>query len=187
MDGIDWMTVAEVIPLSMGLVVLGWADALPAYGTILALALGGAMLGFAVFNRPVAKVFLGDVGSLPVGLMLGWLLLQVAAGGHLIASLVMPLYYLTDATVTLLSRLVRREPIWKAHRRHFYQRATDRGYSVLEIVVRVFLVNVGLCLLAIMTVLIPGYPSEIAALALAGGIVFGLLFSFARGKRPVLI
>lgn len=182
MDGIDWMTVAEVVPLTIGLVALGWEDALPAHGTLFALALGGAMLGFAVFNRPVAKVFLGDVGSLPIGLVLGWLLLLLAAGGHLTAAIVMPLYYLADATVTLLSRLLRGEPIWKAHRTHFYQRAADRGYSTLEIVARVFLANLGLCLLAFMTVLVPGRTGDIAALMLAGGLVASLLFSFARGK-----
>src|SRR6202043_3431447 len=92
MDGIDWMTVAEGIPITAALTALGIAGALPSYGALLALALGGAMIGFAYFNRPTAKIFLGDVGSLPIGLMLGWLLLLVAGGGHLIAAVVTPLY-----------------------------------------------------------------------------------------------
>ena len=90
----------------------------------------GAMLGFAPFNRPVAKIFLGDVGSLPIGLLLGWCLLQLAWHQHLIAALLLPLYYLTDATLTLLRRIARREPFWAAHRSHFYQRATDNGFTV---------------------------------------------------------
>ena len=44
------------------------------------------MIGFAPFNRPVAQIFLGDVGSLPIGLLLGWLLLLVAGNGHLAAA-----------------------------------------------------------------------------------------------------
>ena len=183
MDGIDWMTVAEVVPLTAGLVGLGVAGALPPYGTLVALTLGGAVLGFAYFNRPVAKVFLGDVGSLPIGLLLGWLLLLVAAGGHLAAAIVMPLYYLADATVTLLWRLIRGEPVWKAHRTHFYQRATDRGFTVLNIVARVFLVNLCLCALAVMAVLLPGKASEIAALLAGASLVAALLFKFARGKN----
>jgi UDP-N-acetylmuramyl pentapeptide phosphotransferase/UDP-N-acetylglucosamine-1-phosphate transferase len=183
MDGIDWMTVAEVVPLTAGLVGLGLAGALPPYGTVVALALGGAMLGFAYFNRPVAKVFLGDVGSLPIGLLLGWLLLLVAAGGHLVAAIVMPLYYLADATATLLRRLLRGEPVWKPHRTHFYQRATDRGFSVLDIVARVFLVNLCLCALAASTVILPGKASDIVALVAGAGLVAGLLFTFARGKN----
>ena len=185
MDGIDWMTVAEVVPLTAGLVGLGLAGALPPYGTVVALALGGAMLGFAYFNRPVARVFLGDVGSLPIGLLLGWLLLLVAAGGHLVAAIVMPLYYLADATATLLRRLLRGEPIWKPHRTHFYQRATDRGFTVLDIVARVFLVNLCLCALAASTLILPGKASDIVALVAGAGLVAALLFKFARGKNEV--
>ena len=129
------------------------------------------------------KVFLGDVGSLPIGLLLGWLLLLVAAGGHLVAAIVLPLYYLADTTVTLLWRLIRGEPVWKAHRTHFYQRATDRGFTVLDIVARVFLVNLCLCALAVMTVLLPGKASEIAALLAGASLVAALLFKFARGKN----
>ena len=72
MDGLDWMTVAEVVPFTGAMVVLGLLGELSLSATIVAAALGGAMIGFAPFNRPVAKIFLGDVGSLPIGLLLGW-------------------------------------------------------------------------------------------------------------------
>lgn len=182
MDGIDWMTVAEVIPLTATLTVLGIAGALPSYGTVLALALGGAMIGFAYFNRPTAKIFLGDVGSLPIGLILGWLLLLVAGGGHLVAAVVMPLYYLADATFTLFRRLIRREPFWEAHRTHFYQRATNKGFTTMAVVARVFAVNIGLGILAIVSVIVPGRPSEIVALAVGAALVAWLLAAFERGR-----
>ena len=101
MDGIDWMTVAEAVPITAAIVVLGLAGVVPPLATLVALALLGAILGFAPFNRPVARLFLGDVGSLPVGLVLGWLLLLLAVSGHLAAALLLPLYYLADATITL--------------------------------------------------------------------------------------
>jgi UDP-N-acetylmuramyl pentapeptide phosphotransferase/UDP-N-acetylglucosamine-1-phosphate transferase len=182
MDGIDWMTVAEVIPLTATLAVLGIAGALPSYGMVLALALGGAMIGFAYFNRPTASVFLGDVGSLPIGLILGWLLLLVAGGGHLVAAVVMPLYYLADATITLFRRLIRREPFWEGHRTHFYQRATDKGFTTMAVVARVFVVNVGLGTLAVFSVIVPGRPSEIAALTASAILVAWLLAAFERGR-----
>ena len=56
----------------------------------------------------------------------------------------LPLYYIADATLTLLRRIAKREPFWQAHRAHFYQRATDRGLSVSEIVARVFAINLAL-------------------------------------------
>src|SRR5262245_59480876 len=58
MDGLDLMTVAEIVPLTGALVLLGWLAELPAPVTVAAAALFGAMLGFAPFNRPVAKIFL---------------------------------------------------------------------------------------------------------------------------------
>ena len=61
----------------------------------------------------------------------------------------MPLYYLADATVTLFRRMARREPFWAAHRSHFYQRATDNGFSVSRVVSEVFALNVALAALAI--------------------------------------
>src|SRR5581483_6872535 len=69
MDGIDLITVAEAVPLTATLAILGLAGYLPPYATALSLALGGATAGFAYFNWPVARIFLGDVGSLPVGLI----------------------------------------------------------------------------------------------------------------------
>jgi UDP-N-acetylmuramyl pentapeptide phosphotransferase/UDP-N-acetylglucosamine-1-phosphate transferase len=183
MDGLDWMTVAEIVPLTATLSVMGAVGAVPSAATIVALALCGAMIGFAYFNRPVATLFLGDVGSLSIGLLLGWLLLLLATRGHLAAAVVLPLYYLADATITLFRRLVRGEPVWRAHRTHFYQRATDGGFTVAAIVGRVFLVNVGLCALALLTVIVPGRPSTIVALAGGGALVTLVLVSFAGGKN----
>ena len=68
LDGLDWMTVAQVVPMTLGVAVLAGLDAVPASVGFLALVLLGAMLGFALFNKHPAKVFLGDAGSLPVGL-----------------------------------------------------------------------------------------------------------------------
>lgn len=183
MDGIDWMTVAEVVPVAGGLAMIGMLGALPVQGVIVALGLCGAMLGFAPFNRPVAKVFLGDVGSLPIGLLLGWLLLLLAANGHAAAALLLPLYYLADTTITLMQRMIRREPFWQAHRTHFYQRATDNGFSAIVVVTRVFAVNVGLLALAVATVLAPGRAIAVGALVIGAGLVGWLLFSFVRDRR----
>jgi UDP-N-acetylmuramyl pentapeptide phosphotransferase/UDP-N-acetylglucosamine-1-phosphate transferase len=152
MDGLDWMTVAEVVPISGTMLALGWFGEFPVSTTILAAALLGAMLGFAPFNRPVAKIFLGDVGSLPIGLLLGWCLLQLAWHQQLAAALLLPLYYLADATVTLLRRLIRCEPFWAAHRSHFYQRATDNGFTVVRVVGEIFALNIALAALAMATI-----------------------------------
>jgi UDP-N-acetylmuramyl pentapeptide phosphotransferase/UDP-N-acetylglucosamine-1-phosphate transferase len=180
MDGLDLMTVAEIVPLTGALVLLGWLAELPAPVTVAAAALFGAMLGFAPFNRPVAKIFLGDVGSLPIGLLAGWCLLQLAWHQQIAAALLLPLYYLADATVTLLRRVIRREPFWAAHRTHFYQRATDNGFAVWRVVSEVFALNVLLAALAIGSAMTSS--SAIAILLfVTGGIVTTLLmYRFSR-------
>jgi UDP-N-acetylmuramyl pentapeptide phosphotransferase/UDP-N-acetylglucosamine-1-phosphate transferase len=183
MDGIDWMTVAEVVPVASGLAVFGLLGALPVAATLVAIALCGAILGFAPFNRPVARLFLGDVGSLPIGLLLGWLLILLAGRGHLVAALLLPLYYLSDATITLLRRLAHREPVLLAHRNHFYQRALDNGMSAYAIVGRVFAVNTALAALAMATLLSQILWAQVAAL-IAGCIFVGwLLYSFESQKK----
>ena len=180
MDGLDWMTVAEMVPVVGGLVILGMLGALPAYGIVCALALLGALIGFAPFNKPVARLFLGDVGSLPLGLVVGWLLALLANKGHLAAALLLPLYYVMDATITLLRRLANGEKVWQAHRSHFYQRATDKGFTVKEVVGQVFAVNIVLVGLALACVRFNTRAVEIAALIAGAAVVGWLLLRFSR-------
>jgi UDP-N-acetylmuramyl pentapeptide phosphotransferase/UDP-N-acetylglucosamine-1-phosphate transferase len=182
MDGLDWMTVAEVVPLTAALIILGALGALPASTMLVAAALCGAMLGFAPFNRPVAKVFLGDVGSLPIGLLLCWCLLQLAWQQQLVAALLLPLYYLLDATVTLLRRMARREPFWAAHRSHFYQRATDNGFTVWRVVGEVFALNIVLAALAIGSVAAPSVAIKILLLVIGGIAAAAMMLRFSRAR-----
>jgi UDP-N-acetylmuramyl pentapeptide phosphotransferase/UDP-N-acetylglucosamine-1-phosphate transferase len=183
MDGIDWMTVAEAVPITSAIAVLGLTGVVPAPTMLVALASLGAILGFAPFNRPVARLFLGDVGSLPIGLVLGWLLLILAGSGHLAAALLLPLYYLADATITLVLRIRRREAVWQAHRTHFYQRAVAGGSTVPGVVMRVFATNVALAALAMLSV--AAGSSLVSLLCLAGGaaLVGVLLAHFARVRH----
>src|ERR1035437_7409702 len=183
MDGLDWMTVAEVVPITGAMIVLGSFGEFPTSATIVAAALCGAVVGFAPFNRPVAKIFLGDVGSLPIGLLLGWCLLQLAYHQQLAAALLLPLYYLSDATVTLLRRLARREPFWAAHRSHFYQRATDNGFTVLRVVSEVFALNVGLAVLAIASTETQSAAIDVVFMIIGGLAVASTMYRFSR-RRP---
>jgi UDP-N-acetylmuramyl pentapeptide phosphotransferase/UDP-N-acetylglucosamine-1-phosphate transferase len=184
MDGLDWMTVAEVVPITGAMIVLGSFGEFPLSATVVAAALCGAMVGFAPFNRPVAKIFLGDVGSLPIGLLLGWCLLQLAYHQQLVAALLLPLYYLSDATLTLLRRLVRGEPFWAAHRSHFYQRATDNGFTVWRVVSEVFALNVGLAVLAIGSVVVQSAAIGILLLVAGGISTAAVMHRFSRRPRP---
>jgi UDP-N-acetylmuramyl pentapeptide phosphotransferase/UDP-N-acetylglucosamine-1-phosphate transferase len=187
MDGLDWITVAEMVPVTASVAIFSEMTHQPFPVAIIAIALSGALLGFAPFNKPVARLFLGDVGSLPIGLIVGWLLLQLAGTGALAAALLLPLYYLMDATITLLRRLAKRERVWEAHRSHFYQRATDNGFSVMAVVTHVFVLNLALAALAAVTLLWPSSVVQIGALA-AGLLLVGFVlrrFSHPRMTAPL--
>jgi UDP-N-acetylmuramyl pentapeptide phosphotransferase/UDP-N-acetylglucosamine-1-phosphate transferase len=183
MDGLDLMTVAETVPITAAMILLGWLGTFPLSATGVAAALCGAMLGFAPFNRPVAKIFLGDVGSLPIGLLLGWCLLQLAYDRQFAAALLLPLYYLSDATLTLLRRMAKGEPFWAAHRSHFYQRATDNGYSVPRVISEVFALNVTLAMLAIASINLHSVAAIIVLLSSGAAAVILVLYRFSL--RPV--
>jgi UDP-N-acetylmuramyl pentapeptide phosphotransferase/UDP-N-acetylglucosamine-1-phosphate transferase len=182
MDGLDWMTVAQFVPLTGGLILLGAMGALPVYAVVCALALLGALIGFAPYNRPVARLFLGDVGSLPLGLIAGWLLALLANKGHLAAAILLPLYYLMDATITLFRRLARGERVWQAHRTHFYQRATDNGFTVAQVIAHVFAVNIVLIALAALCVRFNTPAVEIAALVAGAAMTGWLLMRFSQKR-----
>ncbi|MBS0533685.1 MAG: glycosyl transferase [Proteobacteria bacterium] len=183
MDGIDWITAAETIPITAFLLMISVFGGPSDLEISIALALFGAMLGFAPLNRPVARMFLGDVGSLAIGLLLAWLLIGLAGRGHIAAALLLPLYYIADATVTLCRRILRGEKFWVAHRTHFYQRATQNGFTVMQVVTRIFAVNVVLGLLALSSVAWNGIAMQIAALAAGAALVTALLYSFASGRK----
>jgi UDP-N-acetylmuramyl pentapeptide phosphotransferase/UDP-N-acetylglucosamine-1-phosphate transferase len=182
MDGIDWMTVAEVVPLTAALGAFGLMGALPRDATLVSFVLCGAMVGFAPFNRPVARLFLGDVGSLPVGLLLGWLLLMLATKGHCTAAFLLPLYYLADATITLFLRTVKGEPVTQAHRSHFYQQAVRKGLPVAQVVGRVFALNIVLAGLAALMLYVSA-AVQLVLVVVAIGLVGALLWSFS-GQAP---
>jgi UDP-N-acetylmuramyl pentapeptide phosphotransferase/UDP-N-acetylglucosamine-1-phosphate transferase len=124
MDGIDGITGVETATLGLGMVLVtalaGGADDGSAG---LALSTAAAALAFLRWNWHPARLFLGDVGSVPLGYLLGALLLGLAARGLWAPALILPLYYLADASVTLARRVLRGERFWQPHRQHFYQRA----------------------------------------------------------------
>jgi UDP-N-acetylmuramyl pentapeptide phosphotransferase/UDP-N-acetylglucosamine-1-phosphate transferase len=130
MDGADG--------LAGGMTVIGFATFAIAAAqagdpgvALLAGALSAAALAFLAFNFPPASLFMGDAGSVPLGFLAG------AVGWHGVARGLWPAWFpvlvfspfVVDATVTLVRRLLAREPVWKAHRSHYYQRLVLGGWS----------------------------------------------------------
>ncbi|MGH6734988.1 MAG: glycosyl transferase [Methyloceanibacter sp.] len=181
LDGLDWMTVAQVVPMALGVAILQSLGVVPPSIGLLALALLGAMLGFAVFNKHPAQVFLGDAGSLPIGLCLAYLLIYVAEA-HLVSGLLLALYSLADSMITLCRRMLDGEPILSGHRRHFYQRAAALGLAAPQVTARVFALGLLLMVLAIAAALAKSLAADCLLLALGAGATVFVLFNFSRGR-----
>jgi UDP-N-acetylmuramyl pentapeptide phosphotransferase/UDP-N-acetylglucosamine-1-phosphate transferase len=128
--------------------------------------LGGAALGFTLWNWRPAKLFLGDVGSVPMGFLLGWLLLTLAGQGYRIAALLFLFYLGWDATLTLLRRAAHGATPWHAHRDHLYQRAVQAGLSHGRVAGAAIAVQLALGLCGIWAITMP-IPALLVASALA--------------------
>jgi UDP-N-acetylmuramyl pentapeptide phosphotransferase/UDP-N-acetylglucosamine-1-phosphate transferase len=149
MDGIDGITGIETLCIGVGLAALSLfiPDYAVEFGYI-GLMLAASVLGFLVWNWHPAKIFLGDSGSVSLGYLLGWLLIELAMAGYWQAALIIPGYYLFDSSFTLARRILRREKFWQAHSQHFYQKAVRRGISPRTVVSLLFITNVILIALA---------------------------------------
>jgi UDP-N-acetylmuramyl pentapeptide phosphotransferase/UDP-N-acetylglucosamine-1-phosphate transferase len=140
---------------------------------LLAFLLAAACAGFLPWNLGRPRVFMGDVGSVALGFSIGALLLYGAASGAIdppVAWLVM-LLFLTDSTMTLLTRVMRRERWYNAHRQHLYQRLIVRGWPHGRVAMLYQAVNLALVLPAI------GVAVRFPAVAWAVALVMTLMFA----------
>ena len=134
MDGINGIAAGQACVTGAGMGLLGGL-ALGTYASapvMLSLIVGGAALGFIPHNFPRARMFMGDVGSVPLGFVLSGLALWLAstAGWWLLAPLVLlHANFVLDTGITLVRRVLRGERWHEAHREHFYQRLVRSGKS----------------------------------------------------------
>ena len=128
MDGSDGVAGGMALVGFGAYAVAAHASAQPALAA-LCIGLAAAAAAFLVYNFHPARLFLGDVGSIPLGFLAAALGL---VGWRLeLWPLWFPLLvfgpFIGDATLTLARRLARREPVWQAHRDHYYQRIVRMG------------------------------------------------------------
>jgi UDP-N-acetylmuramyl pentapeptide phosphotransferase/UDP-N-acetylglucosamine-1-phosphate transferase len=134
MDGIDGIAAGAALTTlgALGFVFLRSGDSFLA-----SIAITGttASIGFLFFNVPPAKVFMGDVGSVFLGLVVGALTLIAVRKSFISfpASILLMFPFVFDATFTLVRRIIQRERFWRAHRSHIYQQMCDLGYSHKEV------------------------------------------------------
>ena len=159
MDGIDGLIATQS---TIATIVLAfWFHQAGAPNLVLLnLTLAGALIGFSILNWRPARVFLGDIGSLTLGMyfavmgIIGWTSYRLPVEAFVLLYGVV----FCDATLTLSARILRRERWWEAHSSHFYQRLVRLGYNHAQ--VTLLAVVITLCLSIYATFLIHGFGPQ---------------------------
>ena len=181
MDGIDGITGVETLTIIVGMGLVQWVGGnVSSSDQTVGLIVIGSIVAFLCWNWHPAKIFMGDVGSIPLGYIIGWCLLALAVV-HPISALILPLYYLSDSGYTIVKRAIKGEKIWQAHSQHFYQQAVRAGLSHQQVVLRIIGLNVLLIALAIWAVHMPSLA--LLSLAVALLLTAALLYHFHRLSR----
>ena len=132
MDGINGLAAVTGAAYSGFFFVFAWLQGTPELAAT-AVVVTGSCLGFLPHNLPRARTFMGDTGSLLLGIVLALLVVRLAQKSpnpaSLIGLLLVCSVYLWDSGFTLLRRLRRGENIFQAHRSHLYQRLAQLGLS----------------------------------------------------------
>lgn len=134
MDGINGIAAGQAVITGIGMALLagtetGRWDSAP---VLFSLALAGAAAGFLPHNFPRARMFMGDVGSAPLGFLLAALVCWLGLADHgrlLIPLALLHANFVLDTGITLVRRVWRGECWYAAHREHFYQRLVASGKS----------------------------------------------------------
>lgn len=130
MDGADGVAAGMAV-IGFAAYALGAWQAEEVVLAALCASLAAAALAFLLHNFHPASIFLGDVGSIPLGFLVA--ALGLAGWRNDAWPLWFPLLafgpFMGDATITLLKRLIRRERVWQAHRDHYYQRIVRMGFG----------------------------------------------------------
>jgi Fuc2NAc and GlcNAc transferase len=141
MDGINGLAALEAISVCMSMALIYWMQATNKDVINFLIIISASTAGFLYWNFPRAKLFMGDAGSLFLGLSLGLLAVESLTEDIRIFSawLIMLGVFIVDASYTLFYRLITRQAVHQAHRTHAYQKIAikfnSHTYATLAIVV----------------------------------------------------
>ena len=132
LDGMDGLAamVGLLTAVMMGIVATNMGND---YVTPIAVVLAGALAGFLVHNLPPASIFLGDSGSMVIGLIVGVLGIQGAMKTSATLAITIPAVIMSlpmfDTALALVRRRLTGRPFDSADREHIHHRLLDRGLT----------------------------------------------------------
>ncbi|MCS5712018.1 glycosyltransferase family 4 protein [Candidatus Berkiella aquae] len=185
MDGSDGMAAMQgIFIFSMGGFFLFQAQGFEL--AILAWGLVALLMGFLVWNWPVAQVFMGDCGSYFLGFLVSvyalvsnqYYQIPLAAWGILTS------LFWFDATITLVRRMLAGQKWYEPHRSHAYQRMIQHGWGHRKVLIASMFVNAVLSVLAWICV----YEPRLQVFAFAGAVIFLLcLYLMVEAAKPMFV
>jgi Fuc2NAc and GlcNAc transferase len=186
MDGIDGLAASEAAFASCAGAMIAAITGLSSGAVWAPPVFGAACMGFALWNWPPARIFMGNVGSGYCGYLIA--VFALAAGRESASALfvwfILGGVFFVDATFTLLRRVLDRQPVLKAHRSHAYQRLARRWGGHKAVVAAAAALNL-LWLLpcALVAALFPTWAAWIAAIAIAPVVATVLWAGAGRSER----
>lgn len=131
-DGMDGLAGSVGVVLSLAIAVMAWMTG-HAADALVALTLAGAIAGFLVYNLPPASVFLGDSGSMLIGLVLGALAIHSSIKGAATVALAAPTVIwaipILDVSMAIIRRKLTGRSIYETDRGHLHHCLQRSGHS----------------------------------------------------------
>tara|TARA_Y100000991_G_C21898172_1_gene316818 strand:- start:312 stop:860 length:549 start_codon:yes stop_codon:yes gene_type:complete len=173
MDGMDGITATQICSFALGVNIISFLGYLGNDLQLFSLIIFAVFLGFYKLNKPPAKIFLGDTGSIPIGFIVGLILIKSFISHNLLIPLIiLTMYHLLDSTITIFFRLSRGENIFQAHSSHFYQRPLQSGFSHSFVLKWIQILNIFLLIISLFAISYPEESLLIALISCAGLLKF---------------
>ncbi len=186
-DGMDGLLGSVGAWLALSVALMAWAAG-QEWAAVVALALAGALVAFLRYNLPPASVFLGDAGSMLVGLTLGTLAIRCSLRAPASVDILRPIGLLTvpffDTAAAIVRRKLTGRSIYTTDRGHLHHCLLRHGYSVRRVLALVSACCVVTCggVLASQAL-----DSDLLALLASGAVVAALIRTRLFGHAELML
>ncbi len=187
-DGMDGLAAGVVFFAALANLLIAlhpWQN----FVCIISLILLGMTLGFLPYNFSPARIFMGDAGSLYLGVLLGGSALASNVKGATVLSLSLPLVILSipllDTFLTVMRRGKKGKNFFKADREHIHHRLLRMGFTDKQVVLSVYGLSFLLAMSAILAAQLPTRYTVLFIIVFLAAIIWGVLI-FAAFERRIL-
>lgn len=181
LDGLDGLAagISAISSLFFFFLFLGKNDA---FGIALSLSLLGSCIAFLLYNFNPASIFMGDAGSMLLGLVLSILMIRYSSTPFDFKTFLIPILVcgvpIFDTALTYTRRYINNRPIFPGDRSHFYDQLFDRGFSVKKTVFISYCIGILFGIIALLMKKV----SEVAVFFIFFSILFILVMIISKMK-----